>query len=150
MWNWEYYFRKELKNVIHFPKSFNFGKRFMKPFIFLLLTAIAFSTSGQIKNTAWQGYFNLPNSMDAVLSFGSDSVSLATADGQTLEIMVFRTSGDTVFLKKISGQSSCDMDNEASYITNFKEKKLFLLPVKDDCDQRRYCFPTDGLTKVEP
>lgn len=114
--------------------------------VFFLIT---YSLNAQVKNTSWRGFYNVPDPVDAILAFTNDTVSLSTADGDLLEIMTFRTSSDTLFLKKVTGQSPCDMENEGSYLMNFKENKLFLLPVSDNCDIRRNAFPAEGLAKVE-
>lgn len=117
--------------------------------LMVLFSGWASVSQSQIRNTSWRGFYNLPDPVDAVLSFTNDTASLSTAQGDLLETMVFRIQNDTLFFKKVSGQSSCDMTTEGVYMIHFKENKLILLPISDNCDIRRYAFPSEGLTKTE-
>lgn len=123
----------------------------MKPvFTFFFFVAFAFGAKAQIKNTSWIGVFNVPMEMDLVLSISEETMDLfVEGSNAPVESMKYKISGDTLLIEKISGQSPCALGTTGLYQIKLEEKKLRIVPLKDDCDMRANCWPVEGLTKMD-
>ena len=104
----------------------------------------------QLRNTSWKGTFTVPEETDLVLQFKKDSLLVTVPDGnETVEIMRYKINNDTLSITKLYGRSSCDEGTAASYQISIKEKKLYVSPLKDNCDIRWAAWPKGGLEKIE-
>lgn len=121
----------------------------MKSLLFFLLMIASSLSYGQFNDTRWKGTFNVPDPTECILVFSKDSMNLLSENGDVLESMKYRVSGDTIYYVKLFGVSPCYYDTEAAYDFRIKENKLFLSAVKDDCEMRKMAFPEDGLQKIE-
>lgn len=115
-------------------------------FGFLFSGTVAF---GQLDRTQWKGVFNIPDPSDCILQFSNDTLIVKDLNNNVLEAMKYQIKGDTLVYTKLYGISPCSSDTHAFYKFEFKENKLFLSPLNDDCDVRRESFPQNGLTKFE-
>jgi len=116
-----------------------------------------------IRGTTWKGVFSVPNPLDCLLQFKKDTVlmlyvgieTITLNDGRTvgaqdsaaLEVMTYTLRGDTVTFSKVSGGSPCDND-PGVYLAQKTSDKMKLVPVKDNCDARKYAMATD-MTQVK-
>nr|WP_309547111.1 S8 family peptidase [Spirosoma foliorum] len=110
-------------------------------FFFSLLTAS--QAQLPIHTTRWKGLIMAPNAIQVVVSFGNDTLSIKTeSDNRVLETMRYEQDGDTLFIQKITGQSSCENNALALYklaYTNNGESFL-LTPINDKCPERQQAF----------
>lgn len=96
----------------------------------------------ELENTTWKGTFNIPEPTDGYFVFQKDTVRVMVND-YALETMLFATSGDTLSLKKVAGDSSCGTE-EALYRFTISETGLTLKMLSDDCPDRY-----SGISKEE-
>jgi hypothetical protein len=89
----------------------------MQKIIFSLLILIAStSVKAQLANKKWVGTLQLDQAIDVLLDFKKDTLdAISTADGQTLETMLFTVKGNILTLKKVYGQSDCGGDVIGKY-----------------------------------
>lgn len=119
--------------------------------ILCIIISIAFlnSAKAQFANTSWKGDFYIPDPTEMVLQFRSDSLLLSYPGGSTFETMSFKINNDTMSILKLDGQSSCSYSDTAMYKIWIKDKKLFVSPLTDYCQDRISAWPSDGLKKIE-
>lgn len=118
-------------------------------FVFLLFSFPGLKA--QLANTTWVGDFAVPTPTECSFIFSADTASLKlNQTNEVVEIMSYRVSGDTLFLRKISGMSPCYDQGDAVYRYKIEDKKLMLTALQDMCDIRRDAFPSTGLQLVEP
>lgn len=100
-----------------------------------------------LANTKWTGTFNVPESTTGILEFGKDTVILYV-DNDALETMLYKQSGDTLTLKKISGGSPCG-EETGDYKYGIKDNRLTIALLKDECGVRANAFSAEGYKKEE-
>lgn len=114
----------------------------MRYVFFAILLFLFSGLQAQLTNTAWRGEFLVPAPLACSLAFSGDSILVANIEtGEILEIMRYKAKGDTVFISKIGGLSSCNLDTESVYLFRRDEKKLFVTALNDACEERRMAFP---------
>lgn len=120
----------------------------MKKIIFTLITCfVVTSLQAQYSNTSWKGTFKIPDDYECILSFSNDSLSLKLADGSPVEFMKYTINKDTLSITKLDGKSPCDYTTAAIYKIEIKNSRLYISPLKDDCNERADAWPTDGMIK---
>lgn len=118
--------------------------------LFFLLFLFSYSEA-QLKNTTWKGTFNIPYPAECNFAFGADTATLFLADGSVvIETMKYRLSHDSVFIFKLSGSSPCYDEIEAIYSYRIDDKKLKLVALADDCEERSSAFPSQEMEMVKP
>ncbi len=123
----------------------------MKYCISFFLLFSFYISKAQLTNTTWIGDFAVPSPMECSFIFTADTALVKLNEtNEILEIMTYRVSGDTLFLKKVSGMSPCNDGEPAVYSYKIKDKRLNLSPLDDVCDIRRDAFPANGLVLSEP
>ena len=112
----------------------------MKILIIVTLQFIAIDLFAQnsISNTKWKGHIENPQALDIVLEFKNDSLIATSAEGMELEVMFFSQTKDTLKLRKLNGQSPCDITTEGIYILNFTNSgdTVIFYPITDHCKAR--------------
>jgi len=124
--------------------------------VYLVVAASMFTinkASAQISalaKTNWVGVAYVPTELSVKFSFGVDTLKLLMADNNlVLETMTYRLSNDTLFIKKQSGNSSCDTNQEGIYRVAVKEKLLTIVPISDPCADRISAFSTAGYIRAD-
>jgi hypothetical protein len=122
----------------------------MRKIIFVaIITFLSNHMFAQIVNTSWKGFFQVPDSMELVLQFKTDTLMVNTPDSETVEMMQYKVQNDTLSLVKITGQSDC-MDNSTALCKfEIKADTLFITTLKDDCSQRASAWPLGGLVRMK-
>jgi hypothetical protein len=124
----------------------------MKKCLFLLIAVIIIgigSTKAQLANTSWKGTYKIPDPTELILQFKTDTLLLNDpVNGNIVETMNYKISGDTLTLIKISGSSSCN-DEKGIYKISAKDDKLFLGLIEDSCYDRSSAMPDEPMVKVE-
>ena len=122
--------------------------------ICLLVAALAFKTneaSAQISalaNTTWSGIAYVPTELNVKLAFGNDTLKLVMADNNlVLETMTYRLSNDTLYIKKLSGNSPCNTDAEGIYKVAVIEKLFTITLINDLCQERGTAFSPNGYRR---
>lgn len=111
----------------------------------LVTCFIGLGASAQITNTKWKGTLNIPSPAECVMDFKKDTVYLnIAADNSLIETMLFTVKGDTLTLVKVSGMSPCSGDSKGLYRLEFKDDKLYIKPLSDDCQDRLDAFTPDA------
>ena len=119
----------------------------------VLFSALFFLTLGlaaqaQLAQTKWKGPLQIPDHEDGWLSFKKDTLDVFIQNGDfLLESMTYTIVRDTMFLKKISGQSQCDPNVAGSYKWSLKDNNLYITPIKDDCDERFRAWTSQPFIK---
>ncbi|MVM39132.1 S8 family serine peptidase [Spirosoma sp. HMF3257] len=113
------------------------------PAFFFLLTV----TKAQlpIHATRWKGTILAPNAMQVLIDFRDDTLLVTNeTDNRLLERMLYEQTGDTLAIRKIDGQSSCQTTATGIYrlvyINNGEE--FLLQPIRDTCPERQQAFAT--------
>jgi hypothetical protein len=116
----------------------------MKKLLFLtLFTFIGLLAQAQLANSKWNGSLNIPELAPAALNFKTDTLEVIYAEnGEILETMSYKVSGDTLLLKKISGGSPCPDGSAFKVKYSIQQEKLIITPLSDDCTMR-----SDSWTK---
>src|SRR5580765_2260592 len=89
-----------------------------KYLITLSIFSLAISARSQIQidNTRWNAHTDIPLSMEIQLAFKKDSFLIQSQNGKQLgELMTYSLRGDSLYLRKISGQTPCDNGTEGWY-----------------------------------
>jgi hypothetical protein len=117
---------------------------------------ISFAVNAQLDNSRWSGAINIPSPVDCVLKFSSDTLYVLYAgneemlladdsgipvnatgkDSVAIEKMKFTISGDTLIVRKISGNSPCDNDSVGKYKYLILPGTLQFTKIDDPCDPR--------------
>lgn len=113
--------------------------------LFLFKTNITSAQIVSLANTNWSGVAYVPTELNVKLAFGVDTLKLVMADNNlVLETMSFRISKDTMFIKKLSGNSPCENDQEGIYKVAIKEKIFTIDVINDPCAERSSAFSPIG------
>ncbi|GAB3028251.1 S8 family peptidase [Spirosoma pulveris] len=127
----------------------------MNPFLSRLLLSLLLAdlfTAAQaqlpIRNTRWTGVVLAPTDVEVVLNFSKDTLLIIPKQETTpLETMLYQQKGDTLAVQKVSGQSPCGTSvtgfYRLSYLTNGESLKL--LPIDDDCLERKHAFESKAV-----
>jgi cell wall-associated protease len=129
-------------------------KKFMAvSFVIAVITFKANTTTAQISalaNTTWSGMAYVPTELNVKLAFGIDTLKLVMAENNLLlETMSYRLSNDTLFIKKLSGNSPCENDQEGIYKVAVKEKLFTIVAISDACAERSVAFSPKGYLKID-
>ncbi len=118
--------------------------------LLLFLTATSSMASAQLTNTKWTGVLTVPDAIDVVLDFKKDVVDvLISSSGEVVETMAYTASADTLTLRKVSGESSCDATSVAKLTFAVAADKLSITPVSDDCPLRAGSWTKDAFVKIK-
>lgn len=110
----------------------------MKKISFFVIASFLFTAVfAQLENTKWKTILQINGSLNSIIDFKKDTVSVYTvADSSLIEIMTY-TKDDTSFtLVKIDGQSDCDNSSPGKYRYKIKGDSLVVELLKDDCYDR--------------
>ena len=110
----------------------------MKKICFLIIASFLFTAVfAQLENTKWKTILQVNGSLNSIIDFKKDTVSVYTvADSSLIEIMTY-TKDDTSFtLVKIDGQSDCDNSSPGKYRYKIKGDSLVVELLKDNCYDR--------------
>jgi cell wall-associated protease len=99
----------------------------------------------KLANTKWNGTINIPEEAPCTFSFKNDTL-FAYVGGQLFETNTYEERGDTLFMKKITGNSPCGQE-VGQYKYEVKDNVLTISTLKDDCEERRNCFKPEGYKK---
>lgn len=103
-----------------------------------------------LANTTWLGTAYVPTELQVKFAFGVDTLKLVMADNNlVLETMSYRLSNDTLFIKKLSGNSPCEDDQEGVYKVAVKEKLFTIVAINDPCAERSVAFSPKGYLKID-
>jgi hypothetical protein len=110
----------------------------MKKIVFLVLVSFAtVSLHAQLAKTKWKGTLQLDNPVDVVFDFGKDSLTVYTVENNAgLETMVFTDKDAVLSIKKVYGQSDCDVAVTGKYKYEIKDTEMVLTLISDDCPNR--------------
>ena len=111
----------------------------------LLFIAVKFSSAQTLENTRWYGTIFAPDPYSASFYFQKDTV-LISVQGQMVEGMRYKLSGDTLTLNKIWGQSDCN-DATGTYLIKIENETLFFTVISDACELRPHAFSKEGYKK---
>jgi hypothetical protein len=118
--------------------------------LIILLCSACSLAQAQFANTKWTGTLNLPDPAGVMLDFKKDVVDVVLdQSGEVLETMSFTIKADTIFLKKVTGQSVCSEQSIAKLKFRVADNKLSLTPISDDCQQRAEAWSKDPFTKAK-
>lgn len=119
-----------------------------KAFVYTVLFVLLSSTiNGQLTDTKWKNFMNIPDSHETIMHFKKDTAILTlAADGSIVETMTYSVTKDTLRLTKVSGLSPCN-DNAALYRIQIKDDKLTIAPILDDCNDRANAFNPEAWTR---
>ena len=116
-----------------------------KYLITLSIFSLAISARSQIQidNTRWNAHTDIPISVEIQLVFKKDSFLILSQDGKYLvELMTYSLRGDSLYLRKIFGQTPCDNGTEGRYrIQALKKSENFSFQlINDACGPRSNFF----------
>lgn len=115
--------------------------------VLLLTAAIA---KAQLKNTKWQGKMNVPEETTVMLDFKKDSVDLVIVDNAMVgESMTYSVKDSIITMKKTSGHSPCNVNDEFKVRYFIKDDKLFISNISDACDARSQSWTKEPFTQVK-
>jgi hypothetical protein len=122
----------------------------MKTIVLLFFLSFTCSVANaQLTNTKWSGVLTVPDAIDVVLDFKKDVVDvLIGSSGEVVETMAYTAAADTLTLRKVSGESSCDATSVAKLKFAVAADKLSLTPISDDCPLRAGSWTKDAFVKV--
>ena len=123
----------------------------MKKVIFFVVATLSISFAFcQLKNTKWSGSLKGDNPRGAILDFGKDTLTVYSSTGSELiETMTYTTSGQTVTLIKINGQSDCDEATPGTYQFSIKNDKVVFKLASDACTDRSSALDATEWTKTK-
>jgi hypothetical protein len=120
-----------------------------KIFLLLFLSLTVFAGKAQFKNTKWKATLQLQELTDAIFDFKTDTVkAILVADSSLLETMTYSVQGDALKLKRVSGQSGCDIEVVAVYHFKITNDQLVLTLADDPCNERSSALDQTRWTKM--
>ena len=108
----------------------------------LVLPSVA-NAQLSIQNTRWRGVVRMPGNQRVRLMFGRDTLQIATeADSQPLATMLFGQTGDTLFVRPINGQISCNPGAIGQFRLAYENngEAFSLQPIGNDCPEQQTFF----------
>ncbi len=121
-------------------------------FLLLFLILSASASKAQLANTRWSGTMAIPSSVNVILEFKADTLNLivvpGTGDAFVGEAMHYAVNGNVITLKKISGNSPCDVDKPFTLTYSIAGDHLSIKPLADDCEARSNSWPAEPFEKA--
>jgi hypothetical protein len=110
----------------------------MKKIIFIFLAYfVTQAVSAQFSNKKFKGTLKLETDVEVVFDFRTDTLSVyRTQDSANLETMVYTANDTLLTIKKIEGQSACDVNTLGKYKYILKADELTFMLFADDCTDR--------------
>ncbi len=105
---------------------------------FLLCTTANAQLS--LRNTRWQHTTLSPDSATVSVSFRDDTLLVSTAANTVpTDIMLYQQTGDSLLVKKISGENTCNSISIGLYRLRYTNngEEFHLQPLSDDCPERQ-------------
>ena len=99
-----------------------------------------------LAQTKWTGTMSIPSEENVVLEFTNDRLNLIF-DQQVVEVSAYQIKGDTVTLKKVSGNSPCEMET-GSYLYHVSQETLTFKVLNDECSARSQAFSPNGYKQI--
>jgi hypothetical protein len=123
----------------------------MKKLFFLsMFTLIGLLAQAQLTSSKWNGSLNVPELVPVALTFKSDTLEVIYAEnGEVLETMSYKVSGDTLLLKKISGGSPCPDGSTFKVKYSIKQEHLVITPLSDDCPMRSESWTKEPFVRIK-
>jgi subtilisin family serine protease len=90
----------------------------------------------QISNSKWKGQTEVPRTTDIDLEFSKDTFKIFS--GRGIEVMLYSQYNDSLFIRKISGNSQCPEGAAGWYRIEWLEngEKFLLHVINDSCTRR--------------
>jgi len=122
----------------------------MRTFYFLIVLLITAGTAkAQLINTKWEGKLNVPDEIKVILYFKQDSVDMIIVDDDMVgETMAYSLKDSVITMKKISGNSPCNVGDVFKVKFLIKGDKLFIHNLSDPCDERTHAWTDEPLIRV--
>jgi regulatory protein YycI of two-component signal transduction system YycFG len=123
----------------------------MKKIIFIFLAYFATqAVSAQFSNKKFKGTLKLETDVEVVFNFKADTLNVYRAlDSANLETMVFTANDTLLTLKKVEGQSSCDVNTLGKYKYVLKGDDLTFILFADDCTDRSSVLDNTKWTRMK-
>ncbi len=123
----------------------------MKKIIFIFLAYFATqAVSAQFSNKKFKGTLKLETDVEVVFNFKTDTLNVYRAlDSANLETMVFTANDTLLTLKKVEGQSSCDVNTLGKYKYVLKGDDLTFILFADDCTDRSSVLDNTKWTRMK-
>ena len=123
----------------------------MKKIIFILLGYFAtLSVHAQFNNKKFKGTLKLETDVEVVFDFKDDTLSVyRSQDSTTLERMTYTANDTLLTIKKVEGQSSCDLSALGKYKYMMKDDILTIMLFADDCTDRSSVLDNSKWTKMK-
>jgi regulatory protein YycI of two-component signal transduction system YycFG len=123
----------------------------MKKIIFIFLAYFATqAVSAQFSNKKFNGTLKLETDVEVVFNFKADTLNVYRAlDSANLETMVFTANDTLLTLKKVEGQSSCDVNTLGKYKYVLKGDDLTFILFADDCTDRSSVLDNTKWTRMK-
>lgn len=116
----------------------------------LLLMCLGTFAHAQLANTKWTGSLTVPEPTPVYLNFQTDVFEVFLAESNELvETMSYKISGDTITVKKTSGNSACPDGSTFTLKYAVQGEQLLLTPLSDDCPERSGAWTKEPFTKVK-
>jgi hypothetical protein len=122
----------------------------MKKIIFIFLAYfVSQSVNAQFSNKKFKGTLKLETDVEVILDFRTDTLVVYRAqDSASLETMVFTANDTLLTMKKVEGQSSCDVNTVGKYKYALKADEVILTLFADDCTDRSSVLDNTKWTKM--
>ena len=110
----------------------------MKKLVFIFLASlVSMAVRAQLNNTKWKGTIHSDNDIDVVFNYRSDTLEVTnTSDNSNVETMTYTAKDNVLTLKKIYGQSNCDVTGTGKYKFEVKNDLLYITLISDSCEDR--------------
>jgi hypothetical protein len=122
----------------------------MKKIIFIFLAYfVSQSVNAQFSNKKFKGTLKLDTDVEVIFDFKTDTLVVYRAlDSANLETMVYTANDTLLTIKKVEGQSSCDVNTLGKYKYILKADDLTLILFADDCTDRSSVLDNTKWTKM--
>jgi hypothetical protein len=113
-------------------------------FLFIISCVSMITAKAQLANTKWEGQIALPAGngqltppIAVVWAFTKDTLTVTYPDASE-EVMTYTTDNDMLMIKKISGNSPCDVGAAGKYQFQLKDDMFSISLVEDECEGRSH------------
>ena len=116
------------------------GLLLLLSFFFLYTTAKA---QLPLRNTRWQHTTLSPDPATISVSFQDDTLLIsARANNIPTETLLYQQTGDSLLLRKVSGENTCNSTSIGLYRLRYSNngEEFSLQPISDDCPERQKLF----------
>lgn len=104
----------------------------------------------QLANSKWSGTLAVPPVTDVTLDFRADTVIIILMNtGDIIETSVYTVKDTVITMKKVSGESPCEIGSIFTLKYTIKENKLFLKVLADPFTNRANALE-NHLKKINP